>query len=103
LFRYSALTFNSHRIHYDRAWAMEVEGYPGLVVHGPLTTTLLIDFARDQNPGRRIVGYTIQARAPLFDNAPFELHGRSDGANRCALWAVTPEGTVATSAEVELG
>src|SRR5262245_26687177 len=53
LFRFSALTFNSHRIHYDRSWAMEVEGYPGLVVHGPLTTTLLIDFARDSNPGRR--------------------------------------------------
>jgi 3-methylfumaryl-CoA hydratase len=102
LFRYSALTFNSHRIHYDRAWAMEVEGYPGLVVHGPLTTTLLIDFARDQNPGRRIVGYTTQARAPLFDNAPFELRGRPAGNGRCELWAVTPEGTVAMSAEVEL-
>src|SRR5919109_692062 len=54
LFRFSALTFNSHRIHYDRPWATEVEGYPGLVVHGPLTTTLLIDFARDSNPGRTI-------------------------------------------------
>jgi len=102
LFRYSALTFNSHRIHYDRAWAMEVEGYPGLVVHGPLTTTLLIDFARDQNPGRSVVGYTTQARAPLFDNAPFELRGRPAGDGRCELWAVTPEGTVAMSAEVEL-
>jgi 3-methylfumaryl-CoA hydratase len=102
LFRYSALTFNSHRIHYDRAWAMDVEGYPGLVVHGPLTTTLLIDFARDQNPGRRIVGYTTQARAPLFDNAPFELRGRPGGDGHCELWAVTPEGTVAMSAEVEL-
>jgi 3-methylfumaryl-CoA hydratase len=102
LFRYSALTFNSHRIHYDRAWAMEVEGYPGLVVHGPLTTTLLIDFARDRNPGRRIVGYTTQARAPLFDDAPFELRGRPAGEKRCELWAVTPGGTVAMSADVEL-
>ena len=102
LFRFSALTFNSHRIHYDRPWAMEVEGYPGLVVHGPLTTTLLIDFARDQNPGRRIVAYTTQARAPLFDTAPFELHGRPTAPGRCELWAVTPEGTVAMSAEVEL-
>jgi 3-methylfumaryl-CoA hydratase len=101
LFRFSALTFNSHRIHYDRAWAMDVEGYPGLVVHGPLTTTLLVDFARDQNPGRRIVGYATQARAPLFDNAPFELRGRPT-AGGCELWAVTPEGTVAMSAEVEL-
>ncbi|MGH7347977.1 MAG: FAS1-like dehydratase domain-containing protein, partial [Candidatus Rokuibacteriota bacterium] len=104
LFRFSALTFNSHRIHYDRAWAMEVEGYPGLVVHGPLTTTLLIDFARDQNPGRRITAYTTQARAPLFDTAPFELRGRPTAhGRRCELWAVTPEGTVAMSAEVELG
>lgn len=101
LFRFSALTFNSHRIHYDRAWAMDVEGYPGLVVHGPLTTTLLIDFARDQNPSARVVAYATQARAPLFDTAPFELRGRPT-ATGCELWAVTPEGTVAMSAEVEL-
>ena len=102
LFRFSALTFNSHRIHYDRSWAIDAEGYPGLVVHGPLTTTLLVDFARDQNPGRRITAYTTQARAPLFDNAPFELRGRPT-ARGCELWAVTPEGTVAMSADVELG
>jgi 3-methylfumaryl-CoA hydratase len=104
LFRFSALTFNSHRIHYDRTWAMNVEGYPGLVVHGPLTTTLLIDFARDSNPGRTIRGYTTQARAPLFDTAPFELRGRPKADGKGAeLWAVTPEGTIAMSAEVELG
>ncbi len=61
LFRFSALTFNSHRIHYDRAWAMNVEGYPGLVVHGPFTSTMLIDFARDSNPGRVFGSYTTQA------------------------------------------
>jgi 3-methylfumaryl-CoA hydratase len=101
LFRYSALTFNSHRIHYDRPWAMDVEGYPGLVVHGPLTTTLLVDFARDSNRGRRVVAYTTQARAPLFDTAPFELRGRPTERG-CECWAVTPEGTVAMSCEVEL-
>jgi 3-methylfumaryl-CoA hydratase len=103
LFRFSALTFNSHRIHYDRRWAMEVEGYPGLVVHGPLTSTLLIDFARDCNPGRAVRAYSTQARAPLFDTAPFELRGRpsADGLG-CELWAVTPEGTVAMSAQAEL-
>jgi 3-methylfumaryl-CoA hydratase len=101
LFRFSALTFNSHRIHYDRAWAMDVEGYPGLVVHGPLTTTLLVDFARDSNPGRTIVSYATQARAPLFDTAPFELRGRPT-ATGCECWAVTPEGTVAMSCEVAL-
>jgi 3-methylfumaryl-CoA hydratase len=102
LFRFSALTFNSHRIHYDRPWAMEVEGYPGLVVHGPLTSTLLIDFARDHNPGRTFLSYTTQARAPLFDTAPFELRGRPTAEGRgCELWAVTPEGTVAMSAQAE--
>ena len=101
LFRFSALTFNSHRIHYDRSWAMDVEGYPGLVVHGPLTTTLLVDFARDSNQGRRIISYATQARAPLFDTAPFELRGRPTERG-CECWAVTPEGTIAMSCEVEL-
>ena len=82
---------------------MEIEGYPGLVIHGPLTSTLLIDFARDHHPGRTFLTYATQARAPLFDTAAFELCGRptSDGKG-CELWAVTPEGTVAMSAEVEL-
>jgi len=103
LFRFSALTFNSHRIHYDRPWAMEREGYPALVVHGPLTSTLLIDFARDHTKGRAVVSYETQARAPLFDTAPFELRGRpaADG-HAAELWAVTPEGTVAMSARAEL-
>ncbi len=101
LFRFSALTFNSHRIHYDRTWATEVEGYPGLVVHGPLTTTLLVDFARDHNPDRRVIAYATQARAPLFDTAPFELRGRPSGKG-CECWAVTPEGTIAMSADIEL-
>ena len=103
LFRFSALTFNSHRIHYDRKWAMETEGYPGLVVHGPLTTALLLDFARDCHPGRTIRSYTTQARAPLFDTAPFELRGKPRPDGRGAdLWAVTPEGTLAMSAEIGL-
>jgi len=100
LFRFSALTFNSHRIHYDHRWAMQTEGYPALVVHGPLTTTLLIDFARDHNPGRTFQSYTTQARAPLFEGAPFELRGRPT-ADGCDLWAVTPEGTVAMSGQVQ--
>jgi len=103
LVRWSAAMENWHRIHYDRTWAMQVEGYPGLVVHGPLTTTLLIDFARDQNPGKQIASYATQARAPLFDTAPFELRGRPATNGRgCDLWAATPDGTIAMSAEVEL-
>jgi 3-methylfumaryl-CoA hydratase len=103
LFRFSALTFNSHRIHYDRPWAVEREGYPALVVHGPLTSTLLSDFARDHTRGRRFLSYETQARAPLFDTDAFELRGRPAADGRgCDLWAVTPEGTVAMSARAEL-
>jgi 3-methylfumaryl-CoA hydratase len=102
LFRFSALTFNSHRIHYDHVWATEKEGYPALVVHGPFTSTQLIDFARDENPGRAFASYTTQARAPLFVNAPFELRGKPTADGRGAeICAVTPEGTVAMSAQVE--
>jgi 3-methylfumaryl-CoA hydratase len=82
---------------------MEREGYPGLVVHGPLTSTLLIDFARDHAAGRAFQTYETQARAPLFDTAPFELRGRLTADGRGAeLWAVTPEGTVAMSARADL-
>ena len=102
LFRFSALTFNSHRIHYDHEWATKTEGYPALVVHGPLTQTLLIDFARDHAGGRPITSFTTQARAPLFDGAPFALRGKPR-ANGADLWAVTPAGTLAMSAQVELG
>ena len=81
---------------------MEVEGYPGLMVHGPLTSTLLIDFARDHASGRTFAACRIEARAPLFDLAPFELRGRpaADG-HGGELWAVTPDGTVAMRAQVD--
>ena len=102
LFRFSALTFNSHRIHYDHVWATEKEGYPALVVHGPFTSTHLIDFARDNGGGRTLATYTTQARAPLFVNAPFELRGKPTADGRGAdICAVTPEGTIAMSAQVE--
>ena len=99
LFRYSALTFNPHRIHYDRPYAMEVEGYPGLVVHGPYSSQCLLDLARDNSGGRNLKTYAMRARAPLFDTDPFEVVGRptADG-DGCELWAVTPEGTIAMAA-----
>jgi 3-methylfumaryl-CoA hydratase len=103
LFRFSALTGNPHRIHYDRPYAMEVEGYPGLVVHGPFTQTCLIDFIRDSNPGRSIRAFALRARAPLFDTAPFELVGRSaEGGAVAEAWAVTPAGTIAMQASAAL-
>ena len=78
LFRFSALTGNPHRIHYDRPYAMEVEGYPGLVVHGPFTQTCLTNFVRDNNPGRSIRTFSMRARAPLFDTAPVRSGGPAD-------------------------
>lgn len=103
LFRYSAVTFNPHRIHYDRTYAMTAEGYPGLVVHGPYSQQCLIDLARDNNPGRTIATFTQRARAPLFDTAPFRVVGRPiDGGAGAALWAVTPGGTIAMEVTAEL-
>ena len=102
LFRYSALTFNPHRIHYDRTYAMSVEGYPGLVVHGPYSQQCLIDLARDHNPGKTLKSFLQRARAPLFDTAPFSAVGRSvDGGRGAQLWALTPEGTVAMLATAQ--
>jgi 3-methylfumaryl-CoA hydratase len=103
LFRFSAITFNPHRIHYDRAYATEVEGYPGLVVHGPFTQACLIDFARDSNPGRSMRTFAMRAKAPLFEGKPFDLVGRPTEAGRaCEVWAVAPGGTVAMQASATL-
>jgi 3-methylfumaryl-CoA hydratase len=98
LFRYSAVTFNPHRIHYDRPYAMQVEGYPGLVVHGPYSQQCLLDLVRDSNPGRTLASFNLRARAPLFDTAPFTVVGRPSGEKACEVWAVTPDGTIAVSA-----
>ncbi len=69
LFRYSAVTFNSHRIHYDQPYATGVEGYPGLVVHGPLIATLLVDLLRRNRPRARLERYAFRALRPLYDTA----------------------------------
>lgn len=99
LFRLSALTFNPHRIHYDRPYAMGTEGYPGLVVHGPYSQACLLDFIRDMTPGRKMASFVMRARAPLFDIAPFRVAGRpSEDGRGCEAWAITPEGTVAMQA-----
>ena len=103
LFRYSALTFNPHRIHYDRPYAMNEEGYPGLVVHGPFVEQCLLDLARDHFPGRPMKRFDMRARAPLFDTAPFQVVGRPSGEDGCELWAVTPEGTTAMTATARFG
>jgi 3-methylfumaryl-CoA hydratase len=100
LFRYSALTFNGHRIHYDREYCREVEGYPGLIVHGPLTATLLMDLFLRNNPGARVTGFRFRARRPLFDIHPFDVCGYPvPGGAR--LWIADHQGNLAMSAEVE--
>ena len=101
LFRYSALTFNGHRIHYDRRYATEVEGYPGLVVHGPLIATLLMDLLRRSLPQANVAKFSFRAVSPLFDTAPFVVCGRSED-NTVALWAKDAVGNLAMSAEAGL-
>lgn len=99
LFRFSAVTFNPHRIHYDHPYTTASEGYPALLVHGPLTAILLLDLARDNHPGATMTGFEMRAMAPLFADRPFRIMGRPrEGANACDLWAVTPENTVAMQA-----
>ena len=98
LFRYSALTFNSHRIHYDRRYATEVEGYPGLVVHGPLLATLLVDLWRREQPEATLSRFEFRALRPLFDTAAFDLCGQPEADGRFALWAQRPDGAVAMRA-----
>lgn len=100
LFRYSALTFNGHRIHYDIDYCRSVEGYPALVFHGPLTATLLADLAQRQNPDRRLVKFQFRALAPLFSNSNFNISGRLDG-NETKLWSATGQGALAMQAEAE--
>ena len=97
LFRYSALTFNPHRIHYDRPYAMNTEGYPGLVVHGPFSQQCLLDLLRDST-GRTIATFSIRARAPIFDDAPFTLLGRMTSETEAELYAVPARGGVAMQA-----
>ena len=97
LFRYSALTFNGHRIHYDRPYAMQEEGYPGLVVHGPLIATLLMETLRGAHPDRPVASFEFKAVSPLFDTAPFTVAGRVDGPD-ARLWARGPPGRLAMSA-----
>jgi 3-methylfumaryl-CoA hydratase len=104
LFRYSALTFNGHRIHYDRRYATEVEGYPGLVVHGPLLATLLLDLLRQDMPDATVSRFSFRAVSPLFDSASFSVCGRLKAdKTQVELWAQSPERWLAMEATATLG
>lgn len=102
LFRYSALTFNAHRIHYDRDYATAVEGYPGLVVHGPLIATLLVDLLRRQHPRARLTHFSFAAVRPLFDGQPFAVCGQDGDDGTARLWARDHDGALAMRAEARV-
>ncbi len=102
LFRYSALTHNGHRIHYDWPYVTKVEGYKSLIVHGPLTSTLLLELLRREAPNRRLAQYSFRAMAPLFDTAPFTVNGRPEGDGTVKLWAAGPAGELAMEATASL-
>lgn len=98
LFRYSALTFNGHRIHYDADYARNVEGYRGIVFHAPLTATLLMDLARESLEVPSLQEFSFRAVSPLFVDKPFSIRAVSDGTTVKA-WSETPDGNLAIIAD----
>lgn len=103
LFRYSALTFNGHRIHYDRRYVTQVEGYPGLIVHGPLIATLLLDLLRWEQPDAQVKSFRFKAIRPTFDLNPFSVQAEpgADGKS-IRLWASDHEGWLTMDATATL-
>ena len=101
LFRSSALTYNAHRIHYDREYAINEELYPALVVHGPLLATLLLNLAHENLPNARIETFSFRAVRPTFDSHPIRLCGRRSG-NQLILWSEDHEGYCCMKAEATL-
>ncbi|GER15751.1 FAS1-like dehydratase domain-containing protein [Variovorax boronicumulans] len=107
LFRYSALTFNGHRIHYDRRYVTQVEGYPGLIVHGPLIATLLVDLLRRNAPAdAQLARFEFRAVRPTFDIAPFRVHGKpaegSTDGKTFSLWGEDADGWLTMQATAVL-
>jgi 3-methylfumaryl-CoA hydratase len=98
LFRFSAITFNTHRIHYDAPYAIDEEGYRGLVVHGPLMSTLLIDLVAREFGANKLQSYSFRAQSPAFVNEPLHLVGRREG-DGLTLAALGGDGRVCVSAE----
>jgi 3-methylfumaryl-CoA hydratase len=103
LFRYSALTFNGHRIHYDYPYVTEVEGYPGLVVHGPLIATLLVDLVRRELPQATLQSFAFRALRPTFAGQPFTVCGKPSADGKTVdLWAKDHEGYLTMRATAAL-
>jgi len=100
LFRYSALTFNGHRIHYDHPYVTGVEGYPGLIVHGPLLGTLQMELARRSNPGRTPATFEFRAISPVFAGAAFTVGARREADGAVTTWIADPKGGLAQQGKV---
>jgi 3-methylfumaryl-CoA hydratase len=96
LFRYSAITFNGHRIHYDKPFCTELEGYPGLVVHGPMQATMLCQYAADLR-GTAPRTFSFRSLSPIFDNANFTLNASPDD-SALNLWTARKGGPVSMEA-----
>ena len=105
LFRYSALTFNGHRIHYDQPFCTGSEGYEGLVVHGPLLATLMLDLLHREYPSAHVSRFEFRALAPVFDTTPFHVEGAEVDASTLRLWVRHENGTLAMegTASIEHG
>ncbi|MEX3958960.1 MaoC family dehydratase N-terminal domain-containing protein [Trinickia sp. EG282A] len=104
LFRYSALTLNGHRIHYDRPYATNEEGYEGLVVHGPLLATLLMDSVRSELPNARVRSFSFRAVKPVVDTAPFYVCGKREESDpsTVSLWIAGSDGSLRMEASAIL-
>lgn len=94
LFRYSALTFNGHRIHYDQPFATQSEGYDGLIVHGPLLATLMCDLLAQHWPNATLNHFEFRALAPVADTSPFTVHAKDNG-DQIDLWVARKDGVMA--------
>ena len=102
LFRYSALTFNGHRIHYDHPFCTGTEGYDGLVVHGPLLATLLLDLLRRQFPDRAVASFDFRAISTVIADDTFSVHGSQNPEGGFRLWVRRHDGALAMDATARL-
>jgi 3-methylfumaryl-CoA hydratase len=92
IFRYSAITWNAHRIHYDADYAREEEGYPAIVQNGGLTMQLLLDAAVKHAPGKRLVHFTARLTRPIYVGATITLNGTAPEDGRMNAWVADAEG-----------
>lgn len=103
LFRFSALTFNGHRIHYDHPYVTGVEGYPGLIVHGPLMGMLQIELGRRKNPRKALRAFEFRALSPAFANAPITVAARREPDGSLVTWVANDKGGLAQQGKVSFG